>query len=119
MTNSLSLHPWNTKFSWENATQRSGFLTQAQIDQYNNEGFLLLEDVISKKRINTLTPILDVLANETEGFLQAMEDSRLSIAESGAILFGIHPSLRFPEAKAFLSSDPFTSSRHELTNFSC
>ena len=97
-----SLHPWNTQFSWENAIQRSGFLTRSQIDQYNNEGFLLLEDVISKKRINNLTPILDVLANETEGFLQAMEDSRLSIAESGAILFGKPASLRFPEAKAFL-----------------
>ena len=100
MTNSLSLHPWNAKFSsGKNATQRSGLLTQPQIDQYNNEGFLILEDAISKKRINDLTLVLDVLANETEGFLQTMEDSRLSIAESGAILFGIHPSLRFPEAK--------------------
>ena len=99
MTNSLSLHPWNAKFSWENATQRSGFLTQPQIDQYNNEGFLILEDAISKKRINDLTLVLDVLANETEGFLQTMEDSRLSIAESGAILFGIHPSLRFLKQK--------------------
>ena len=87
MTNSLSLHPWNTKFSWENATQRSGFLTQPQIDQYNNEGFLILEDAISKKRINDLTLVLDVLANETEGFLQTMEDNRLSIAESGAKRF--------------------------------
>ena len=109
-----SLHPWNTQFSWENAIQRSGFLTQSQIDQYNNEGFLLLEDAIPKKRINDLTSILDNLANETEGFLQTLEDDRLSIAESGAILFGIHPSLRFPEAKAFLSSEPFASITHDL-----
>ena len=47
MTNSLSLHPWNTKFSWE--TPLSEVLTQAQIDQYNNEGFLLLEDVIQRR----------------------------------------------------------------------
>ena len=26
-----------------------GFLTQPQIDQYNNEGFLILEDAISKR----------------------------------------------------------------------
>ena len=109
-----TLHPWNTQFSWENAIQRSGFLTQQQIDQYNNEGFLLLEGVIPQQEIEDLTSTLDAHAKETEGFLQAMEDGRLSIAESGAILFGIHPSIRFPEAKEFLSSEPFTSIAHDL-----
>ena len=71
-----SLHPWNTQFSWENAIQRSGFLTQQQIDQYNHEGFLLLEGVIPEQTIEDLTSTLDTLAKETEGFLQAMEDGR-------------------------------------------
>lgn len=109
-----SLHPWNTKFLWENAIPRSGFLTQQQIDQYNTEGFLLLDDVIPKEKIDDLALTLDQLARETEGFLQTMEDERLSIAESGAILFGIHPSVRFPEAKSFLSSEPFTSIAYDL-----
>ena len=76
-----SLHPWNTKFLWENAIPRSGFLTQQQIDQYNTEGFLLLDDVIPKEKIDDLALTLDQLARETEGFLQTMEDERLSIAE--------------------------------------
>ena len=67
----------------------------------------------SQKENKYLTLVLDVLANETEGFLQTMEDNRLSIAESGAI-YSDTPFIKIPEAKAFLSSEPFASIAHDL-----
>ena len=50
MTKITFTTPLEHQIRMGNATQRSE-LTQPQIDQYNNEGFLILEDAISKKRI--------------------------------------------------------------------
>ena len=57
---------------------------------------------------------MDQLASETDAFLQTLEGERLSIAESGAILFGIHPCLRSEMVKQFISRQPFADICHDL-----
>lgn len=110
----ITLHPWNTEFTWENAIQRSGYLSVEQVNQYNEEGYIRVDNAFTQEELSTLTTQFDKLALETEGFLKSLENERLSIAESGAILFGIHPSLHFQESKHFVSGSPFTEIAHDL-----
>ena len=112
--NESNLHPWNDKFRWTDALARTGFLSQLQVDSYNVEGYLLLENTILVDQLETLTEVLDQLASETDTFLKTLEEERLSIAESGAILFGIHPCLQSAEAKTFVSQQIFADICHDL-----
>ncbi|MEG3585974.1 MAG: phytanoyl-CoA dioxygenase family protein [Actinomycetota bacterium] len=109
-----SLHPWNEKFEWSDASARTGFLIQEQLDRYNIEGYLLLEDALENEQLLQVIELLDQLASETDTFLKTLEDDRLSIAESGAILFGIHPCLRSEVVKKFISQQPFADICHDL-----
>ncbi len=112
--NITALHPWNHAFNWVNAAPRSGFLTESQIDSYNLNGYFVAEDVIAIDQIENLTVELDKLSKETDGFLKTLENDRLSIAESGAIIFGIHPCVHYELAREFVSNEPFTHIVHDL-----
>jgi len=109
-----NLHPWNEKFEWSDALPRTGFFSHEQVDSYNTEGYLLLEEAIRIDQLQIVTDHLDKLAFETDTFLKTLERERLSIAESGAILFGIHPCLRSETVKNFISQQPFTDICHDL-----
>jgi ectoine hydroxylase-related dioxygenase (phytanoyl-CoA dioxygenase family) len=109
-----NLHPWNEKFEWKDASPRTGFLSQEQVDRYNIEGYLLLEEALGIDQLLTVTEHLDKLAFETNTFLKTLENERLSIAEAGAILFGIHPCLKSEVVKNFVSEQPFTDICHDL-----
>ena len=113
MTN-YNLHPWNETFEWSDASPLTGYLTQDQIDKYNNDGFVLLEKALAVEKLQEIIETMDQLAYETDAFLRTLEDERLSIAESGAILFGIHPCLRSEMVKQFISQQPFTDICHDL-----
>ena len=109
-----NLHPWNETFEWSDASPLTGYLTQDQIDKYNNDGFVLLEKALAVEKLQEIIATMDQLAYETDAFLRTLEDQRLSIAESGAILFGIHPCLRSEMIKQFISQQPFTDICHDL-----
>jgi len=108
------LHPWNNAFDWVDAAPRSGFFTSEQISSYNENGYLVIKDTIAENVLQALTTELDKLSEETDTFLQTLDHDRLSIAESGAIIFGIHPSIRYEAAREFVSTPPFTKITHDL-----
>ena len=83
MTN-YNLHPWNETLNGATPTL-TGYLTQDQIDKYNNDGFVLLEKALAVEKLQEIIETMDQLAYETDAFLRTLEDERLSIAESGAI----------------------------------
>ena len=113
MTN-YKLHPWNETFEWSDAVTRTGYLTEDQVNKYNNDGFVVLEKALDVTKLQEIIESMDQLASETDAFLQTLEGDRLSIAESGAILFGIHPCLRSEMVKQFISRQPFTDICHDL-----
>jgi len=41
----MKSHPWNTSFTWESHSAQSGAVTQAQIDQFDELGFFVLNDI--------------------------------------------------------------------------
>jgi len=108
------LHPWNKAFDWIDAAPRSGFLTGEQINSYNENGYVVIEDAVTDTELKALTVELDKLSEETDAFLRTLDEGRLSIAESGAIIFGIHPSTRYETARAFVSNQIFLDITYDL-----
>lgn len=100
-------HPWNHAFTWTPSAPRSGRLTAEQVAAFDRDGFLVLESVIDDNRLAALLPCLDELEAEADGFLRGFEDDRLSISESGAIVFGLHPAARYGVARDFVTQPLF------------
>ncbi|MBI4932470.1 MAG: hypothetical protein HY828_01250, partial [Actinobacteria bacterium] len=48
-------HPWNTEFTWVDRTGPFRRVTQQQADQFNRDGFVVLNDVFSDAE---LAPVL-------------------------------------------------------------
>ncbi|NNE75057.1 MAG: hypothetical protein HKN26_15430, partial [Acidimicrobiales bacterium] len=97
----LAPHPWNTSFTWKESRARSGQLSAEQVEAFDRDGFVVLPAVFSAAELAPVIEALDAHEAESDAFLKMMDGDRLSIAESGAIVFGIHPLVKYPTAKAF------------------
>jgi phytanoyl-CoA hydroxylase len=97
----LERHPWNTDFTWETPTGPYRALTDEQVKQFDEQGFVVLEDVLDLQVIDAVRAECDVAEAKTDAFLNAQESGRFSIAESGAITFSTHLVVRNAVARAF------------------
>lgn len=102
MAEGITLHPWNESFTWTSSIARSGRLTGDQVEAFDRDGFVVLEAVFSPDELEPLVADLDDLGAKADDFLRQFDDDRVSIAESGAIVFGIHPSMLYESARAFV-----------------
>ncbi len=110
----MRAHPWNEAFTWTPSAPRSGRLTADQVAAFDRDGYLVLESVIPEDELAQLLPGLDEREAEADAFLQEFDDDRLSIAESGAIVFGLHPAARYDVARRFVTQPLFTDLCHDL-----
>jgi ectoine hydroxylase-related dioxygenase (phytanoyl-CoA dioxygenase family) len=97
----LERHPWNTSFEWETPSGPYRALTDDQASQFDERGFVVLEDVLPLDLVDQVRAECDVAEAKTDAFLNAQESGRFSIAESGAITFSTHLVVRNAVARAF------------------
>lgn len=100
-------HPWNTEFTWATPTGPFRRLTQAQAQQFDEQGFVVLEDVFNPARTAELTAELDEYEARLDAFLKTQEHGRVMIAESGAITFTTHLVAQSKIARDFATDDVF------------
>ena len=80
-------------------------LTPEQVEQFDEEGFVVVPDLIDADTLAEVRDDLDRLEAEVDAFLQTREDGRFSITETGALTIAIHAVTRSEKAKA-LSAHP-------------
>lgn len=107
-------HPWNTEFTWVDRTGPFRRLTQQQADQFNRDGFIVLDDVFSDAEVAPVLAAIDELEARTVEFLDRMEGGRISIAEQGAITFSLFPVNSSPAARSFAAHPVFADLCHDL-----
>ena len=107
-------HPWNTGFTWVDRTGPFRRITQRQADQFNRDGFIVLDDMFSDEELAPVLAATDELEGRTDGFLGQMEGGRLSIAEQGAITFSLFLVQTSPAARSFAAHPVFADLCHDL-----
>lgn len=102
----LANHAWNTSFSWQNHIAKSGVVGQRVIDQFDDQGFFVLNNIFSADELARLTKITDAAQAIAEAELKARSDNKPTISELGAITFAaelarqysaIHEFVRHPK----------------------
>jgi phytanoyl-CoA hydroxylase len=88
-------HPWSDDFTW---TDHDGSvpttLTPEQVRAFDEDGFVVLPELLPADLRAEATAAIDAYDAETEALLATLEDGRLSIAEAGAITFSVHLAAR-------------------------
>ncbi|MCY3860720.1 MAG: phytanoyl-CoA dioxygenase family protein, partial [bacterium] len=90
MSSQFTPHPWNQDFAWQPATSTPAALTPEQTEEFNRQGFFVMEDLLDADTIAAVTDEIDAIEAETEAGLRQIEGERLMIAEAGAITFTPH-----------------------------
>jgi ectoine hydroxylase-related dioxygenase (phytanoyl-CoA dioxygenase family) len=101
----LERHPWNVDFDWRVPAGPPRLLTQAQVDQFDALGYVVLEGALDRDRVGAVAAALDTYEASVDRWLQRQDGGRHTIAETGAITFAPHAVTRVHEARA-LSCDP-------------
>ncbi len=108
-------HPWNTGFAWQRPTDRSYRVVDGdQADQFHEQGFVLVEDAFRPGDLDEVTATLDGIEAGADTFLRSRPDGRLSISETGAIVFAPHAVLVAKAARRFAAHPVFTGLCHDL-----
>ena len=92
-------HPWNNTFEWRNHTATSGVLTQAQIDQFDHDGYVVVNDIFSADELRDLVAITDAADAKAVAVLAAQPNERIAISEKGAITFAGQLASKIPEIR--------------------
>ncbi len=108
------LHPWNAGFEWTDHAGPFRRLTPEQVTQFDELGFVVLEDQFTDDELAPVIAATDVRQAEAERMLATMEGERFSIAERGAISFGLFPVLTDEVARRFATHPVFVDLCHDL-----
>jgi len=100
-------HPWNTEFTWVDRTGPFRRITQAQAEQFDRDGFIVLDDVFTDDELAPVIAATDEVEARTDAFLSGQDGGRFSIAERGAITFGLFPVQSHEAARSFASHPVF------------
>ena len=83
-------HPLNTDFEWQPVAAAPTFLTQDHIDQYNRDGFCLVEQAFSADTIAAVTAAIDPWEQGATEFLRQQPNGEFFIAQADSITFTVH-----------------------------
>ncbi len=110
----IERHPWNAAFTWVDRVGPFRRVTLEEADQFNRDGFIVLDDVFSDDELAPVVAATDALEARTDTFLAGSEGGRLSIAERGAITFSLFPVLSDSAVRAFATHEVFADLCHDL-----
>jgi len=108
------LHPRNRGFCWQDHPGPFRRLRPEQVQHYDAEGYLVLEDCFDAPTLRALIAEIDPHEAQVEAFLRTREDGRLFIARAGEITFAPHLVLRSETLRGFCGGPLFQDLCHDL-----
>lgn len=107
------LHEFNKRFEWIPSSAPFTFITEAQSNQYNEQGYFLLKGAFDLRQIEQVTAEIDPLEERAEQHLQDI-GGRAFIARAGEITFVPHLVTRSQHLARFVRDPVFCGLAHDL-----
>ncbi len=96
MSELAPLHRWNTSFAWQDHRGPFSLLDPAQVRQFDEQGFVVLDGAFSRAELEPVEDELDRREALVDAFLNEQRDGRFTIAETGAITFAPNLTAQSP-----------------------
>ena len=107
MMGAVNTHAWNRDFVWESSRGPFRRVTAGEAGQFDEDGFVVLEDLVDEKMLARVITELDAYESKVEDVLRAQPEERLMIAEAGAITFTTHLVAQSELAREFATLTVF------------
>lgn len=111
---SLQRHELNQTFTWQDRPGPFRRLSKAQVQAFDRDGFLLLEDVFDPHLLQQVMAEIDPLERAEEDRLRTEQGGRTFIAQVGAITFTVHLVKQSDLLKEFSKHQDFQDICHDL-----
>lgn len=102
-----ALHPWNTDFRWPDATRAPKTLTPDQVEAFDRDGYLRIDDAFEPDELNEVDALLRPFVENVNRFLRGIEGQRLSVAAADRLGVAPHAVGLVPRLRDFAASEPF------------
>jgi len=109
----LEPNPQSAGFVWQDKTMTSDLLNQAQLDQWNQEGYLLLKGVLPLDLVAAVEQTIDPIEAAREAVLIERGGS-FGISKAHALTFTVHLVKRSAALRAFTCHSVLTRLCHAL-----
>lgn len=109
-----ALHPWNQDFAWRPRRGEPHYLTHAQAEQFDRDGYVVLQDVLEPAEVEEAVAAIDPIEAQTDAYLRSRPDGRLAILEAGAITFSVHLVTRSPVLRRLAAHPAIVAICHDL-----
>jgi len=93
-------HPWNIDFEWQRSPGNGGALTPQQIEQFDTDGFVVLENLIDSETLAQIRDTIDEIEQPIED-RPRRTDAPVTISEKGVINFAPKLVARSPMLRSF------------------
>ena len=110
----MTSHPWNKSFVWQNHTATSGALTQTQIDHFDSDGYVIVNDIFTPSELQELVAITDSAQADAAAVLAAQPNEQIAISEIGAITFAAQLASHKPEIHKFVKNTKIMGACRDL-----
>jgi phytanoyl-CoA hydroxylase len=110
----MRLHDFNTAFTWQVPQGPYRRITQAQADQFDRDGFFVLEDGLDRAQIDDVLAAIDPIEAAEEKYLREKLGGKRLIARADEITFTTQLALRVPAMRALVTSKVFQDLCHDL-----
>jgi ectoine hydroxylase-related dioxygenase (phytanoyl-CoA dioxygenase family) len=115
----LKRHTLNAGFQWQDVEPPFDIVSADQAEQWNTEGYFLLENVLTADELQSVTEAIDPMEEKTNEFLRTVEDRRKFIARADELTFALHPVLQSEAARNFARHSVFSSLCLDLMGPDC
>lgn len=103
----MRLHDFNTEFTWQVPQGPYRRITQAQAEQFDRDGFFVLEDGLDRATLDSVLAAIDPIEAAEEKYLREKLGGKRLIARADEITFTTQLALRVPEMRALVTSQVF------------
>lgn len=103
----MELHPFNHEFAWQSPSMPLRALTRPQADQFDREGYVLVEGAFGTDEVEALADAVDPLEAGREEWLRD-RGGEFFIARADEITFSTHLVLESDLLRELVSSPPLT-----------
>jgi ectoine hydroxylase-related dioxygenase (phytanoyl-CoA dioxygenase family) len=110
----LRAHPWNTGFEWQDHAGPFRRVTAEQAQQFDRDGFFVLEDAVDAKTFAALDAEIAPFDEEVLAFLRTQPEGRFSIAGVDTVSIAVHVAPRSKVLRDFCASPLFADLCHDL-----
>jgi ectoine hydroxylase-related dioxygenase (phytanoyl-CoA dioxygenase family) len=107
-------HPANVDFVWEPITRTPRLLTAEQVRQFDEQGFVLVPDVIEADLIAEVREAIDQLEVFSPTFGRDIDGTRMEVATRDEITFTIFLAARCEPARRFARHPALAGICHDL-----